>query len=268
MFLSLAEDGMRMMDKSFYIERTIDRSKLTLRRVSTGIPKLDELLQGGLPERSVTLISGPPGSGKTILCFHFLQEGIKNGESCLYISVDQNVETTLMFAKASGFDFLPAIDNGLLKMIYIDLERSGAYQQVGDMIVAGGYTRIVLDSLSPFADTPIVLGRSVEFEKAPIIEKLSSYPSDSRPVIRYHIRKIFEFLHSVQATSLITSELSEGSQGLSRDTISEFLADGVILMSVDPMMDRRKLTIWKMRGTSHTLKPQDIVITERGIEFK
>lgn len=258
-----------MNDRSFYyIERAVEKKDLTIKRVSTGIPKLDELLQGGLPKNSVTLVSGPPGSGKSILCFHFINAGIKNGEKCLYISVDQNVKNLLIHAHAVGFDFVSAIDKGLLRMTHIDLERSGAYYEMGDLVLTGEYSRIVLDSLSPFVDTPVVLGQSIEFEKVPVIEKLSTYPSDSRPVIRYHIRKIFEFLHGASATSLVTSELTENGSGLSRDTISEFLADGVILLAIDPMMDRRKLTIWKMRGTKHSLKPIDIAITERGIEIK
>lgn len=261
---------MRMIDdRSFYyIEKALEKKDLIIERVSTGIPKLDELLQGGLPKNSVTLVSGPPGSGKSILCFHFINEGIKNGERCLYISVDQKVESLLIYANATGFNFVPGIEKGLLKLAHIDLERSGAYHEMGDLVLTGDFDRIVLDSLSPFADTPVVLGRSVEFEKIPIIEKLSSYPSDSRPVIRYHIRKIFDFLHSIRATSMVTSELTNGEAGLSRDTISEFLADGVILLGIDPMMDRRKLTIWKMRGTKHSLKPVDIAITERGIEIR
>ena len=260
-------------DKAFYyveraVTKAVKKEDLVLERVSTGIPKLDELLQGGLPKRSVTLVSGPPGSGKSIFCFHFINAGIKNGEKCLYISVDQNVKNMLIHANAVGFDFVSAIEKGLLRMTHIDLEKSGAYYEMGDLVLTGDYSRIVLDSLSPFIDTPIVLGQSIEFEKVPVIEKLSTYPSDSRPVIRYHIRKIFEFLQSSSATSLVTSELTESSGSLSRDSISEFLADGVILMQIDPMMDRRKLTIWKMRGTKHSLKPIDIVITDRGIEIK
>ncbi|HDD57504.1 MAG TPA: hypothetical protein ENF43_03190 [Thermoplasmatales archaeon] len=245
-----------------------DKKELILERISTGIPKLDELLQGGIPKNSVTLVSGPPGSGKTILCYHFIDEGIKNGERCLYISVDQSVKSLLMHAYSAGFDFLPAIEKGLLKVFHVDVESANAYTEIEEETMSGSFSRIVVDSLSPFADTPLVFTSDVDFEKAPILDKLSSYPSDSRPVIRSHVRRIFEFLHEVSATSMLTSELIDHSNGLSRDTVSEFLADGVILMGVDPMMDRRKLTIWKMRGTKHTLKPQDVMITDGGLMFK
>ena len=54
---------------------------------------------------------------------------------------------------------------------------------------------------------------------------------------------------------------------LSRDGISEFLADGVITLSFDPTMDRRKLAVMKMRNTKHTLKPQSIQIDTGGIKL-
>ncbi|MCJ2534258.1 MAG: hypothetical protein LN364_03375 [Candidatus Thermoplasmatota archaeon] len=41
-------------------------------RITTGIERLDQILNGGLPNNSVTLVSGTPGSGKTIMCFHYL----------------------------------------------------------------------------------------------------------------------------------------------------------------------------------------------------
>jgi circadian clock protein KaiC len=59
-----------------------------INRVNTGINKLDTLLSGGLPSNSITLVSGAPGSGKTILCFHYLLEGLNNGENCLFLTSD------------------------------------------------------------------------------------------------------------------------------------------------------------------------------------
>lgn len=65
----------------------------------------------------------------------------------------------------------------------------------------------------------------------------------------------------------MTSEIPEGSRSLSRDTISEFLVDGIILLDLDMTMDRRKLTVRKMRATKHSLKPQNITIATGGIKF-
>ena len=62
-------------------EYNIDRNyTTTLERIKTGIPGLDSIISGGIPKNTITLISGPPGSGKTILCLQFLYQGIEEGD--------------------------------------------------------------------------------------------------------------------------------------------------------------------------------------------
>ena len=76
-------------------------------RVKSGVDRLDELLSGGLPRNSITLVSGTPGSGKAILCYHYLWHGLNNGENCLYLSSNERVDTIIKQAKEIGFDFWP-----------------------------------------------------------------------------------------------------------------------------------------------------------------
>jgi len=250
------------------IEKSFAQEGSTLERVSTGIPKLDELLQGGLPKNSITLVSGAPGAGKSILCFHFISEGVKKGEKCLYVTADQEKESVLLYSKSLGFNFQAAIDDGLLKIMYVDPEMAGIHHRLEMAMMENRCERVAIDSLSQFIDVPVFIERNVDFEKVPVVEKLSTYPANSVTVARHHIRRIFGLLRKYPSTAMVTSELPAEISALSRDGISEFLADGVILLQIDPMMNRRKLTIWKMRGTRHSLKPVDIVITERGIEIK
>ena len=93
-------------------------------RVNTGLGRLDELLSGGFPGNSITLVSGTPGSGKTIICYHYIAEGLKKGEKCLYLTSDERVESILKQAKEVGFDFWPYVDTGQLKFMYLDLDKS------------------------------------------------------------------------------------------------------------------------------------------------
>ena len=59
------------------------------RKVKTGIPGLDEMLDGGIPEGSVVLVMGEPGSGKTVMCSQFLYYGISElGEKGVFLSLD------------------------------------------------------------------------------------------------------------------------------------------------------------------------------------
>jgi len=92
-------------------------------------------------------------------------------------------------------------------------------------------------------------------------------PMGSTAATRVHVHRILSILNKENCTVMLTSEILEGSRSLSRDTISEFFVDGIILLDLDTTMDRRKLTVRKMTATKHTLKPQDIVITEEGIKF-
>ena len=61
--------------------------KQKLNRVSTGVPALDAIMQGGLPKGEIYLVNGAPGTGKTILALHFLQAGVRAGEKSLCIAL-------------------------------------------------------------------------------------------------------------------------------------------------------------------------------------
>jgi KaiC/GvpD/RAD55 family RecA-like ATPase len=83
-----------------------------LERVKTGIKGLDELLLGGFPKESITLISGPPGSGKSIFCYQFIAKGIEEGDKCLYLTLDKKIEGLLVQAAELGITFDSAIEKG------------------------------------------------------------------------------------------------------------------------------------------------------------
>ncbi|MCK5459283.1 MAG: hypothetical protein KAI20_05280 [Thermoplasmatales archaeon] len=238
------------------------------KRITTGIYGLDGLLMGGFPQGSVTLVSGTPGTGKTIVCFQYIDEGLKNGEKCLYLTSDERINNLIYQAKELGFDFQSAVDNGQLKFMYLDLEKRDIHKEMDDEIKTGGYTRVVLDSLTPISEIPVwLVNKGNEIIPSEIPSDRNTFPIDSVQAIRTHVRRLMSILEEDDCTTLVTSEIPEGSRCLSRDSISEFLVDGILLLDLDSTMDRRKLTIRKMRGTKHTLKPRDIEISEGGIRL-
>jgi len=257
---------MRIGNEINGFKEDISLSSNSINRVSTGIYRLDELLSGGLPSNSITLVSGSPGSGKTILCYHYLLEGLNNGEKCLFITSDERIGNIVKQAKQLGFDFKPWMEAGKIKFIYLDLENSSIYKQIEEEIRSGNYSRVVLDSITPVSEVPVWTSGINEFTPSDYSTE-KKYPIGSIPATRMHVRRIMSIFSQNNCTALITSEVSCDSCSYSRDTISEFLADGIIYLDLDTTMDRRKLTIRKMRSTKHTLKPQDIVITEGGIKF-
>ena len=238
-----------------------------MERVKTGIEGLDNIIQGGLPKNSITLVSGPPGSGKSILCFQFLYDGIEKGEKCLFLTLDKKTEGILVQAEDLGFDFKPAMEKKLVKFLFLNINKKLVYETMTNEILSGQYKRVVLDSITPLSEMPIYL-KNAEFQNDISIITPEEFPPGSNvPIRRLHLRYILNALETAESTSVVTSELPVGSSLFSRDGISEFLADGVIVLSFDPTMDRRKLSVMKMRNTRHTLKPQDIMIAEGGIKF-
>ena len=237
-------------------------------RISSGIGGLDDLLRGGLPRGSITLVSGTPGTGKTIVCFQYIDKGLKNGEKCLFLTSDERINSLLDQASELEFSFQPFIENGQLNIMYLDLERQDVHKQMGDAIRTGKYSRVVLDSLTPLSEIPVwIVSKGSEIIPTEGATKTAAYPIDSIQAKRVHIRRIMSILAEDECTTLVTSEIPEGSRNLSRDSISEFLVDGILILDLDITMDRRKLTIRKMRGTKHTLKPQDIEINKGGIKI-
>lgn len=258
---------MRAGNKIDGFNENINLKNNSINRISTGIDDLDRLLSGGLPSNSITLVSGTPGSGKTILCYHYLWEGLNSGEKCLFVTSDERVSNVVKQAKELGFDFRSWMEAGKIKFIYLDLDNSSIYKEMEEEVRSGNYSRIVLDSITPVSEVP-VLGSSVhEIVPSDYSSESKKYPTGSIPAIRMHVRKIMSIFGQNNCTTLVTSEVSGEKCNFSRDTISEFLADGIIYLDLDTTMDRRKLTIRKMRNTRHTLKPQDIAITESGIKF-
>jgi len=238
------------------------------KRITTGIDGLDGLLMGGFPQGSITLVSGTPGTGKTIVCFQYIDEGLKNGEKCLYLTSDERIINLIFQAKELGFDFQSYIDNGQLKFLYLDLERRDIHKEMDDEIKTGEYTRVVLDSLTPLSEIPVwLVNKGNEIIPSELASERNTFPINSIQATRTHVRRLMSILEEDDCTTLVTSEIPEGSRSLSRDSISEFLVDGILLLDLDSTMDRRKLTIRKMRGTKHTLKPQDMEIIKGGIRL-
>jgi len=238
-----------------------------MERVKTGIKDLDSIIEGGLPKSSITLVSGSPGSGKSIFCFQFLYEGVKEGGKGLFLTLDKKVDGVLVQAKELGFDFQTAIEKKLVKFLFLNMNKKLVYETMTNEILSGEYNRIVLDSITPLSEMPIYI-KNMESNRDISIIGPEEFPSDSNlPVRRLHLRYILNALETAKSTSVVTSELPMGSSLLSRDGISEFLVDGVIVLSLDPTMDRRKLSVMKMRNTNHTLKPQDIEIGKGGMKF-
>ena len=125
--------------------------------VQTGVDGLDSILGGGIVNNATVLVSGNPGTGKSLFGINYLYSGvIDHGERGIYISFEENAADIRMAAESIGFDrFGELVDDDEIK-IYDKREmlQDGNFTETMDRLLEvfteSGYDRLVLDSLTMF----------------------------------------------------------------------------------------------------------------------
>jgi circadian clock protein KaiC len=231
-----------------------------MRRVATGHLRLDELIEGGFPEKCTFLVCGTAGTGKTIFGLEYLLYGAEKGEPGLYVSFEEPVKRTKEFMKRFGWDIdaleskrkLLLIDASIPKMfrgktvtLREKFDLSGLYRIIEEGIQSIGAKRVVLDSISALL---------IHFRE--------------HPIVRTELVAIKTMLEEMGCTSLFVSEIPHGTSSFSRFGVEEFIADGVILLKYVPHQGKRRrfIEIYKMRGVAHASGDHPFEITDRGIK--
>ncbi|MCY1018710.1 ATPase domain-containing protein [Pyxidicoccus sp. MSG2] len=122
-------------------------------RLAFGIPRLDEMLHGGLVRYSSTLVFGSPGSGKTLMCLHFLAEGARRGEPGLYFGFVETGARILNKADMVSLDLRKYASSGLVRLesrVAVESLPDALVQELFDLVKKHGIKRLVLDGLEPF----------------------------------------------------------------------------------------------------------------------
>ena len=225
-------------------------SVVTDQRLSSGITGLDALLGGGFLERSVTLVSGSAGIGKTTMAVQFILEGARKGEPGLYIALEEGPEQIVNSAEALGLPLAASVANGSVAIAYLSRQEilgSQLLTILSDKIVKNKVTRLVIDSASHLANKGLS-------------------PSDLTQLL-YHLTVRFKLLG---VTSLITLEAqSLFSMDSATDRGLSPIADNLLFLrylSVERALERT-LTVLKTRGSSHDGSTRSFVINKGGIHL-
>ncbi|MFH1424388.1 MAG: ATPase domain-containing protein [archaeon] len=218
-----------------------------IERVKTGIPGLDELIEGGFVRDSSILVSGGTGTGKTIFCMQFLYNGAtKYNEPGVFLTFEEDRPNLIRDASRFGWD-LEKLEKE--KKLIVAYEEPYNVEKFADLLEKHVFAikakRLVIDSTSVF-------GMAMENEHE----------------VRMKLFDLMRLLRKLKITAVFTSEILEGSDGLSRFGVEEFVADGVLHMTLIEALSRRSLTVRKMRGTAHTFKPQVYDIDKNGFTLK
>ena len=221
-----------------------------MKRVKTGIPGLDELIEGGFPEGASILVSGGPGTGKSIFCMQYLYAGAKDyGDPGLYATLEEGPHNLWWNMQRFNWDLLSLEKENKLKIIKFDPDLSNRENleeqvlQIVDKAKEIGARRLVIDSITAFSFW---------------VKDVSS--------IRFAMYLLIEKLRSLKCTTVLTCETSGGRTELSRFGVEEFLVDGVIQLFFIP--PHRSVFVRKMRGTNNNKYIHPVEITEQGISIK
>ncbi len=227
------------------------------KRVKSGIPGLDQLLDGGIPERSLVLLSGGPGTGKTIFAQQFIWEGLSNNEGGVYVALGEHpiqVRTNMEIFGWNAKDYEKKGKLAIIDAFSAGLSRTNEkyiIQDIGDINEVTDVLRIAIKNTS---------AKRVVID--PVTTLYINEPISARSVILQLKRVIV----GLGCTAIFISETSPGEKGFGDPGVEQG-ADGIIRLDLDEKDGEliRSLVIWKMRGTSHSLKRHKFEITQNGI---
>ena len=265
-------------------------------RVKTGVSGFDELIEGGIPKGFNVLITGLPGTGKTIFGLQYIYTGLENGENGLYVSIDSKPELLKEQAKQFGMDFAQYEKDK--KVTFLDVPADRLKVNLFDMIEEEAKeinaTRIVFDSLAIFNvnidQFLIPLSYSAGIDPQ-IQSELSAVKGDKK--YRYEIMPTFEQdpkgrtfytggnekrivylvineLSKLNTTNLIITDATQSGDQMTVDGVSEYVCDGVISFYNELIGAKhaRTVSVLKMRNTNNSPYIHDLEFNKEGIIIK
>ncbi|RZT09274.1 circadian clock protein KaiC [Duganella sp. CF402] len=224
--------------------------------LSTGIPGLDQILAGGLTSDRLYLVEGEPGTGKTTLALQFLNEGVRRGESTLYITLAETSVELRAVAQSHGWDMagihveeiIPdeaALNPDQQYTIFhpSEIELGATTQRILAAIEKYHPRRVVLDSLSELqllAESPLRYRRQVLALKQYLsVRHCTTILLDDRTALSTDLQ-----VRSV-AHAVLTLELADQAYGT----------------------ERRRLRVVKYRGVAFRGGAHDYRIIQGGLQI-
>jgi circadian clock protein KaiC len=211
-------------------------------RMNSGIPGLDDMIEGGFPFPSVILVAGSAGAGKTTFAQRFLFAGAEKGEQCLFFST-LSEPAQWMLRYSSQFDFVKPEYYG----------KSVIYEDLGTLL-----RDCTKDQLLDYID-----GKVAEvMPQRIVIDPITVVGTMLKDDYRLFAFELTTRLKNWQATTLLTGEVRPGELYPAE---MSYAVDGVILLMLSDEGDARRkyIEVIKMRGTNHLTGKQSVDITRK-----
>lgn len=202
-------------------------------RLTSGIPGLDEIINGGYFVGSTTVVAGISGVGKSVMGLQFIAEGARRGERSLMLSLDEQIDQMLRNAASVGIDLQAARDSGLVRVEYEppqEIEVDVHFHHIEELVKVFKPKRVVIDSLSTYGSSLGTQGR----------------------IFRDFFHALVALMKEYQIVAVYNHENPEmlGMASMMGEFAMSSLVDNIILMNWVELGDsfRLGLTIAKMRA--------------------
>lgn len=215
----------------------------------SGIQALDSLLGGGVEEGTSTLISGPPGTGKSTLAAQFVWSGLQQGHHAAMFLFEESISNFLNRSDSLKIGLRSRLDDGTLSLSQVDPAQltPGEFVHIVCKKADEGAKVIVIDSLNGF---------------------LQAMPSEK--LLGTHMRELLTYLGQRGVVTLLVG-VQQGMVGgnMSSSVDASYLADNVILLRHFEAAGevQQAISIFKKRGSHHERTIRRISITSDGVKI-
>ena len=216
--------------------------------VTSDIPELDALFDGGLERGTSTLIMGAAGTGKSSLATQYVMAAAKRGEKSVVYTFEETFGTWLTRTTALGFDVRTHLDSGLIRLVHVDpaeLAPGELAANVQDAVEREQVTMIVIDSLNGY---------------------LQSVPEES--FLMLHLHELLTYL----AQNGVTTIMNIAQHGLLGPAMAapvdvSYLADSVLLLRYFEASGevRQALSVVKKRSGRHERTIREFQLDKGGV---
>jgi circadian clock protein KaiC len=222
--------------------------KVSSERIATGIPRLDAMLGGrGFFRGSSILLTGTPGTGKTIISSNFAQAACRRGERVLFFSFEESPNQIVRNMHSIGLRLEPMVKRGLLRFHSARPSLYGLEMHLATMfkeIVAFQPHVVIMDPITSLMDAGTV--------------------SEGKGMVT----RLIDYLKAGQVTSLFTSLTQGGQLQQTESAMSSLMDAWLSLQDFEGNGERnRVLYVLKARGMAHSNQIREFLISNHGVDL-
>ncbi|QIW24744.1 KaiC domain-containing protein [Sulfolobus sp. S-194] len=229
-------------------------------RVRTYIPGFDEILYGGIPERNIVLISGGPGTGKSILGKQFLYNGLlKKNEAGIFVALEEHPVSVIRSFKHFGWDITKYEKEG--KFAIVDVFTAG----IGSMAQKEKYVVKDVDNVGELTGVLRDAIRNLNAKRV-VIDSVSTLYLSKPAIARSIVMQLKRVIAGLGCTAMFISQVSAGERGFGGPGV-EHAVDGIVRLDLDEYEGQlyRSVIVWKMRDSKISMVRHPMDITDEGI---